>query len=207
MAMPSTSSTTRRTNSIRQPRKPAISTDQLADQLSTTLAISNAKRKQKASVLPSLSDEDLRLSAMRSVNSASQALSTVVQSGWKQSSTSTQLKPSLSLSNITASAASAAKHLAVLRDMRTNDVDVERAAASILTKLVALEMVGLDTSSCVIPLLNIRSASSKTRRAHWKNYNQGSVLYWMSLLQPLCLRNFIFYQHPSHPALRSTPYY
>ena len=148
-----TSSTTRRTDTIRQPRKPAISADQLADQLAATLAISNAKGKQKASVL--FSDEDLRLSAMRSVNSASQALSTVVQSGWKRSSASIQLKSSLSLSNITASAASAAKHLAVLRSMRPNDVDVERAAASVLTKLVALEMVGLGISSCVIPVLNV----------------------------------------------------
>ena len=138
-----TGSTTCRAISTRcqliKPKKTAVSTDQLANQLATGLTISNVKGKQKASVV--LSDEDHRLSAMRSVNSASQALSTAVQSGWKQSSQSTQLKGSSSLSNIIASAASAAKHLAVLRDMRSNDVDVERAAASILTKLVALEMV------------------------------------------------------------------
>ena len=121
----------------RQFKKPAISTDKLADKLD----ISNQKGKQKA--LGILSDEDIRLSAMRSVNSASQALLTVVQSGWKRSSSSKKVKASLSLSNITASAASAAKHLAILRGMRPNDVDVERAAASVLTKLVALEMVCL----------------------------------------------------------------
>jgi separase len=132
--------TTRRPISTRQlikPKKTAISIDQLADQLAIGLTIPNPKGKQKASV--ALSDEEIRLSAMRFVNSSSQALSTAVQSGWKRS---TQLKASSSLSNITASAASATKHLAVLRDMRPNDVDVERAAASILTKLVALEMVG-----------------------------------------------------------------
>jgi separase len=129
--------TKRPANSARKPQKTAVSTDQLADQLATGLTISNLKGKQKAS------DEDLRLSAMRSVNSASQALSTAVQSGWKRSSGTTQSKPSSTLSNVTASAASASKHLAILRSMRPNDIDVERAATSVLSKLVALELVSI----------------------------------------------------------------
>lgn len=139
-----TSSTTRRDISTRQlsrPKKAASSTDQLADQLATGLTISNGKGKQKA--LAVASDEDIRLSAMRSVNSASQALTTAVQSGWKRSSLISQSKSSTNLSIITSSAVSAAKNLSVLRGMRSNDLDIERAAASVLTKLVALEMVRL----------------------------------------------------------------
>jgi len=130
---------TRRGNSTRQftrPKKAAISADKLAEQLSSGLTISNAKGKQKASA-----DGDVRLSAMCSVNSASQALSTALQSGWKSSLVTAQSKSSPSLSNVTAAAVSAAKHLAVLRTMCPKDVDVERAAVSVLTKLVALEMV------------------------------------------------------------------
>lgn len=129
---------TRRTNSTRQFKKTGLSTDQLAEQLATSLTISNPKGKQNASAV--LSDEDLCLSAMRSVNSSSQALSTAVQSGWKQSSGTIQSKSS---STVTASATSAAKHLNILRSIRPNDVEVERAAMSVLTKLVALEMVSL----------------------------------------------------------------
>jgi separase len=77
---------------------------------------------------------------MRSVNSASQALSTVIQSGWKHSGIA-HPKPSSTLLSVTSAAASAAKHLALLRTMRPNDLDVERAAMSVLTKLVSLEMV------------------------------------------------------------------
>jgi separase len=131
--------TTRRGMSTRQfPRtkKMAVSTDQLAEQLASGLTISNTKGKQKAP--PVVSDEDVRLSAMRSVNSASQALSAAIQSGWKYSPGTAQSKPSSSVNSATASAA---KHLAVLRTMRPDDLDVERAATSVLTKLVSLEMV------------------------------------------------------------------
>ncbi|KAF8958159.1 peptidase family C50-domain-containing protein [Flammula alnicola] len=43
--------------------------------------------------------------------------------------------------DINSSASSAAKHLAILRSMSPGDVDVERAAVSVLGKLIALEMV------------------------------------------------------------------
>jgi separase len=137
--------TTRRNDSFRQitvtkTKKTAVSTEQLADQLAISLTVSKQKGKQKASAV--LSDEDPRILAMRSVNSASQSLSVAVQSGWKLSSGTTQSKSSSTLSNVTASAALAAKHLTILRSMCPNDVDVERAAVSVLAKLVALEMVG-----------------------------------------------------------------
>jgi separase len=135
--------TTRRANSTRQPTRPkkTVLTDKLVEQLDSGLTIYNGKGQKKSSAV--LSDEEVRLSAMRSVNSASQGLSTAVQSGWKRSSEITQSKSSSTLSNVTASDALAAEHLAVLRTMCPNDLDVERAAMSVFAKLVSLEMASL----------------------------------------------------------------
>lgn len=112
----------------RQPSKSLKTTsnyaDQLADDLATKLAIGNPESK---------------LSAMRSVNSASQDLSRVIQSGWKKSSNCSKAM----LQSTSSSASTAVKQVAVLRNLCPDDVDVERAAASILGKLVALEMVCL----------------------------------------------------------------
>jgi separase len=109
-------------------RKPSKSLKNAADPLSgdfaTKLAIGNPKSK---------------LSAMLSVNAASQDLSKVIQSGWKKSSSSSKT----TLQSTTSSASAAVKHVAVLRNLCPDDVDVERAAASILGKLVALELVSL----------------------------------------------------------------
>ena len=120
-------SSTRRTAS-RQPSKSLknvpTSVDQLAGDLATKLAIGNPESK---------------LSAMLSVNAASQDLSRVIQSGWKKSSSSSKT----TLQSTTLSASAAVKHVALLRNLCPDDVDVERAAASILGKLVALEMVSL----------------------------------------------------------------
>ncbi|KAF8075942.1 cysteine peptidase C50 [Lyophyllum atratum] len=128
------STTTRRLPSSRMPSKSArprgVSVDKLAEQLTSGLTITDAKGKQKALVL---SEEQVRLESMRAVNSASQALSAAVQSGWKKSSG----KQSPAAASATSSAA---KHLAVLRKVSSGDINVERAAMSVLGKLVALEM-------------------------------------------------------------------
>ena len=80
-----------------------------------------------------------KLSVMLSVNTASQDLSRVIQSGWKKSSSFSKA----TLQSTTSSASAAVKHIGVLRNLCPDDVDVERAAASILGKLVALELVSL----------------------------------------------------------------
>jgi separase len=74
---------------------------------------------------------------MLSVNTASKDLSKVIQSGWKRSSSSSKA----TLQSTTSSASAAVKHVAVLRNLCPEDVDVERAAVSILGKLVVLELV------------------------------------------------------------------
>ena len=107
--------------SIKNALSPA---DSLAGDFATKLAIGNPESK---------------LFAMQSVNTASQDLSRVIQSGWKKSSSTSRA----TLQSTTSSASTAVKHVAVLRNLCPEDVDVERAAASILGKLVALELVCL----------------------------------------------------------------
>ena len=111
----------------------SISADKLAEQLASRLIISNDKGKPKASSTPT--QDEIRVCAIKGVNSASQALSTVVQSGWRKSSGKAS-PPSVAIS-----VAAAAKNLAVLRHIRPDEVDIERAAMSVLGKLVALELV------------------------------------------------------------------
>jgi len=131
--------TSKRSASVRGAKKPngTVSTtaDNLAKGLSERLVINNSttKGKQKAS-----SPEADKLASMHAVNAASQALSAVAQSGWKKSIGELS---KVTLATINSSATQAAKHLGVLRLMSSEDVDVERAAASVLGKLMALEMV------------------------------------------------------------------
>ncbi|KAJ6525608.1 peptidase family C50-domain-containing protein [Mycena capillaripes] len=77
---------------------------------------------------------------MRAANSASQELSNIVQSGWRKSSDGPPSKKSPTFVNASASAMVAAKHLALLRKTSPGDLDIERAAGSVLGKLVTLEM-------------------------------------------------------------------
>ena len=111
--------------------------EDLADALATKLTISGSKGKQKAAP-EVISEDDLRISAMRSVNSASQELSNVVRSGWKKSLSNFS---KTTLSNAESSALTAEENLYVLRRICLQDMDVERAAVSVLGKLVTLDMV------------------------------------------------------------------
>lgn len=101
----------------------STSVDQLAGDLATKLAIGNPESKLS--------------SIMLSVNTASQDLSKLIQSGWKKSSSSSKA----TLQSTTLSASAAVKHVGVLRNLCPDDMDIERAAGSILGKLVALELV------------------------------------------------------------------
>ena len=111
--------------------------EDLADALATKLTISGPKGKQKAAP-EVISEDDPRISAMRSVNSASQELSNVVRSGWKKSLSNFS---KTTLSNAESSALTAEENLCVLRRICLQDMDVERAAVSVLGKLVTLDMV------------------------------------------------------------------
>lgn len=144
---PASSRTTRQTSTTvkpanpeattSKPKQPVISADDLANQVAS-LTISDTKGKQKASP-----NEDTRLAAMRAVNSASQRLSGIVQSGWKAGSGK---KPTTAAGAVSV----AVKSLKELRGMCPEDIDVERAASSIVGKLLALEMVRVYYIECQI---------------------------------------------------------
>ena len=128
--------TTSRRLHTRQPLKTTktglVTADQLANELATKLTIGVRKGKEKAE------EGETKLLCMRSVNAASQALTQVVQSGWKRSSLEASRA---TLSSVNSSALAATKGLSNLRKICPGDLDVERAASSVLGKLIALEMV------------------------------------------------------------------
>ncbi|KAI9061528.1 hypothetical protein FKP32DRAFT_1654199 [Trametes sanguinea] len=74
---------------------------------------------------------------MRVVNSASKSLSAVAESGWKASQSKSDRTTAASAVK---HATTARKELNVLRELSPGDSDVERAASSIVGKLMALEM-------------------------------------------------------------------
>ncbi|KAJ7775022.1 cysteine peptidase C50 [Mycena metata] len=137
------SATTRRPVSARARPRVNAPADELVAKMSS-LALSKSKSKGKEKEKPAPTPEEQRVSAMRAVNAASQELSNVVQSGWKRSSDVPPPKKSSAFVSASASAALANKHLALLREISPGDLDIERAAGSVLGKLVALEM--FDTS-------------------------------------------------------------
>ncbi|KAJ3737449.1 cysteine peptidase C50 [Lentinula guzmanii] len=113
----------------------------LATQFAKTLTINDrtaSKGKQKAT-----STEEKKLEAMRMVNSASQQLSTITQSGWKRSSDAGNKRKSEAAASALEASSTAARHLAFLRSVSDGDLNVERAAMSITGKLVALELFDL----------------------------------------------------------------
>jgi len=118
--------------------KLAATPDELAKDLASKLKISNANGKQKAREEEELDFEAKKLVSMRAVNGASQTLSNVARSGWKRSTGGVS---KTTVNTVVSSAAEAAKHLGVLRRISPGDIDVERAASSVLGKLFALEMV------------------------------------------------------------------
>ncbi|KAJ7172324.1 cysteine peptidase C50 [Mycena filopes] len=128
---------TRRPVSTRPKKRVNASADEIVAKMSS-LALSNPKSKGKEKATPT--PEEQRVSAMRAVNSASQELSNVVQSGWKRSSDVPPSKKSPAFVAASASATLAAKHLPLLRQVSPGDIDIERAAGSVLGKLIALEM-------------------------------------------------------------------
>ena len=117
-----------------------VSADQLADALAAQLTISDGRKGKQKEAEPSVSDGEKLIASMRAVNAASQTLSALAQSGWRRSA-ETKLVKKGSMSSAVDASESASKHLAVLRSLSPSDINVERAAISVLGKLVTLDMV------------------------------------------------------------------
>jgi len=97
-----------------------------------------AKGKQKAK---DESPEQRKISAMIDVNGSLQTLSLVVKSGWKANSEEGRTKKSSAISKVSAAVSRANEALSYLRVLCPDDLDVERAASSMMSKLLVLEMV------------------------------------------------------------------
>lgn len=135
---PSVKSTTKTMKSATTRKPAAVSTEQITRQMES-LALGRAnKGKAKA---PQKTLDELRLDTMRKVNTANQALSRCVAARDKQAQSPRRAKD---LQEAQSSAQDALLGLAWLRSHREEpSLDVERAAVSVLSKLVSLELVSL----------------------------------------------------------------
>ncbi|KZT24871.1 hypothetical protein NEOLEDRAFT_1134566 [Neolentinus lepideus HHB14362 ss-1] len=120
--------------------------DELAEQFASGLNVSNPKDVKGKRKVPAPPSQDYRRIAMRQVNEASQYLSSAVQAGWKASASS-KLRPtsktstgSWSVSRIGKTVQQVRESLQKLRELNSDDMDVDRAASSMIGKLVNLEM-------------------------------------------------------------------
>lgn len=112
------------------------SSEDLATTLETKLTISDAKGKSKAKTTqPTV--EERRINAMRDINATSRSLSAVLDSASQRTSSVKYDDTSIFESVSTAKSA-----LQMLRKLSPGEMDIERAASSIVGKLVSLEMVG-----------------------------------------------------------------
>ncbi|KAL7283883.1 hypothetical protein ACG7TL_001154 [Trametes sanguinea] len=130
-----TSRLTRTASSTKSSKSASLaSPDELADKLATKLSISDSKGKAKD---VERTPQERKANAMRVVNSASKSLSAVAESGWKASQANSDRTAAASAVK---HATTARKELNLLRELSPGDIDVERAASSIVGKLIALEM-------------------------------------------------------------------
>ena len=119
-------------------KKPDTSVDELSNKLASGLKISKAEPRRKVASKPT--PETQKALSMRAVNAASKSLFEIVESGWKHTPESAR---GTRFSTANTHAAAAATHLSILRKLCPNDIDIERAALSVLGKLSSLEMVRL----------------------------------------------------------------
>ncbi|KAG1823730.1 peptidase family C50-domain-containing protein [Suillus subaureus] len=110
----------------------------MASSRKVTVASRSSERKGKQKAKDE-SPEQQRISAMIDVNASLQTLSSVAQSGWKANSQEGRTKSS-ALSKVSAAVSRANEALSCLRVLCPDDLDVERAASSMMSKLLVLEM-------------------------------------------------------------------
>ncbi|KAG0699186.1 peptidase family C50-domain-containing protein [Suillus ampliporus] len=119
-----------------KPKTAVPSSHELAEKVGDGRSTSKAKGKQKAK---DESSEERKISAMLDVNTSLQTLSSMAQSGWKANSEERRTKSS-ALSKVSAAVSRANEALSCLRALCPDDLDVERAASSMMSKLLMLEM-------------------------------------------------------------------
>jgi separase len=126
--------------SIVKGKAPAVSTEEVTDQFASKLTISKAKSTRNG--VTRVPTPERRILAMRTVNGASQGLSTVMKTSWKAPSEDPAVKKSAANTHEAFGLATSARtSLGELRAISPGDVDVERAAITVAGKLLNLDMV------------------------------------------------------------------
>lgn len=123
--------------------------DELAANLASNLTISSGNLRYDATPHEK---EVKRIACMRTINSTSQALNAIVQSGWRASKPEPLTKESSPL-------ALAVEGRTALRELRMVDpgvLNTERAASSLSGKFIALELVS------ALPYIHLTSCDSST---------------------------------------------
>ncbi|TCD70963.1 hypothetical protein EIP91_000870 [Steccherinum ochraceum] len=115
--------------------------DALASTLASNLTLSDKSSKGKQKVAASPPDpEEQCLAAMRAVNASSKRLSGIVAGGWKPYDNEKRKKGGLSVEDVRKLVDEVAGDLRFLREMKAGSLDIERAASSIIGKILSLEM-------------------------------------------------------------------
>lgn len=136
---PATSTSSSRTTT-KAKTTTATNPDILAAKLSSALTLSDRPSKGKEKVVD---PEEQCLSAMRAVNSASKRLSAAVTAGWRPDESQPRTRGDLTAHDMQKLVEDTASKLNYLREQKSGDLDVERAASSIIGKLLSLELVRL----------------------------------------------------------------
>ncbi|KAG1775528.1 peptidase family C50-domain-containing protein [Suillus placidus] len=119
-----------------KPKTTVPSSHELVEKPGDERTTFKAKGKQKAK---DDSPEQRKISAMIDINTSLQTLSSVAQSGWKANPEEGRTKSS-TVSKVSTAVSRANEALSCLRVLCPNDLDVERAASSMMSKLLVLEM-------------------------------------------------------------------
>ena len=157
--MPPKISTSKRPASTRTVKttKKGEDVEDLTRQLSSKLTISKPKEKQRAT--PGSPPQDNPNISMRTVNTASQKLSVLAQTGWtvaKDSGGSKQRQEAMTC------AKNIKKNLNALRKaVASSPLDLERAALSAAGKLLALQLVRAHYPSMDMPIHSSRYSLKK----------------------------------------------
>ncbi|TDL24888.1 hypothetical protein BD410DRAFT_766456 [Rickenella mellea] len=193
------STSTRKPANPRPTRTARVNADDLADRFAAGVKISDvstatrSRPKTTTKAASTRTPEEKKAAAMVSVNTASQSLSTIVQSEWKASSP--KKGTGQTVSSVATLAKTAQDALAGLRAMGANALDVERSASSVIGKLVAIEMFDhalellRDMRGPLLTLLeledNVASAGPAPRARTSSSINQAvSHIFLISLPIP-----------------------
>ncbi|KAF6764468.1 cysteine peptidase C50 [Ephemerocybe angulata] len=132
------------TTTTRRPRAAQTGPDELADALASKLKItgssSSTSRRPAPPPTTAPSPRDVRADSMRAVNAAMQGMSALAQTGWRKSSVDTTGVWRSRNAEANHLAATSREHLATLRGIDGATVEIERAALSVVGKLVAMDM-------------------------------------------------------------------